>query len=184
MKKTILILTVIIAGLFAGCGPKKHEPLSHIKVHSYKQKSSVVDNNIANDWIFWYLILNNNGGCYYYQSITPVTNYSNIAWTTSKTVPEELGEKNPNVEDLGEEKVEVNELSPEMQTEIDTTPENFNGMTAEEMGDYEGTSSQPGDNSETSTDNSSTESSSSESSSSGDSGGGDSGGGDGGGGGD
>ncbi len=88
--------------------------------------------------LYWYIIQQHSTGTYYtYSSPTPISNYTGINWTRSVSIPsnvkEEL-EQNPE----NEVQVEVEDLSAEMQTEIDTNAEDFGGMTADEMGDYEG----------------------------------------------
>jgi len=176
MKKVILLLAII--GISYGCSHReKKKTAKSVKVKCYKQHSSIVDNDPTNDWIFWYLIMNNNGGCNYYSSTSPVSNYSSVSWSKADRVPEELADKEQ-VQEQPEQEVEVDDLAADMQAEIDATPENYQGMTYEELGDYEN-STQDIDNQ---SDNSTTESGSDNSGS--ESGGGDSGGGDSGGGGD
>lgn len=199
MKKilSLSILLLIVSIVCFSCGNGNHHDkhkkriAKSVKIKRYRQRSSVVDNNPMNDWIFWYLIMHNNGSCSYYSSTTPISNYGSVNWSKSEKVPEELEKEMDNKENVQEqqaEQVEVDDLSNEMQAEIDATPENYEGMTYDELGDYEGdggTSSgrvddEENDNSESN--ESSDNGSDSGSDSGGDSGGGDSGGGDGGGG--
>lgn len=192
MKKLIYLLIATLM-VFGSCQPqKKHKKHKKLKVKELKVHSKTVDNDPLNDWLFYYVILNNDsktGGCYTYSSPTQVTDFKSVNWTESKELPQELTEfadelaDNTNTvnETTIENDIEVNveDLSVEMQTEIDMTPEYFGGMTVEEMGDYEGTGSYNDDEAEADTDASDSDSGSD---SGGDSGGGDSGGGDGGGG--
>lgn len=180
MKKIILLL--LAGGLFfASCqqNHKRERRAKSIKVKCYKQHSNVSDNDPNNDWIFWYLIMQNNGSCSYYSSPVPVTNYNSVAWTKSEAPPKELQQDNPNIEEQPEQEVQVDDLSTEMQTEIDSSPEDYCGMTYEELGDYENSTQDIDNNSDSGTDSDG----GSSDSGGGDSGGGDSGGGDGGGGG-
>lgn len=191
MKKILYLLLLVTFCFSCGNGNGSHQGkrkkvAKSLKVKCYKQRNpnTASDNNPMNDYIFWYLIMNNNGSCSYYSSPTPITNYSTVNWSKSDIVPQELNDKE-NVQEQPEQEVEVDNLSNEMQAEIDATPDNFEGMTFEELGDYEN-STQDIDNNSNTESNSNSESnssSSSESSSGGESGGGDGGGGDGGGGG-
>lgn len=142
MKKLFLLSLLTI--LFTGCVMKSHRH-KNVKVHTYK--SDV-------DLDFIYLILEDDGGCYYAKSSTPITNFSSVRWTASQTVPKEISDKE--FQELDEKDVELSELDQEMQQEIETEADSF--------------------------DNSTSESSDSGSDGGGDSGGGDGGGGDGGGG--
>lgn len=128
--KTIFTLIALLAVLIlSSCENNK---LSHIKVHTYQVDTSEDDE--IDDIIFWYLINMNNGSCYYTTSSTPITNFSGVNWTQSEKTPEEL----EGLQETEVQEVEVNELDAEIQEEIDTTPEDFEGMTSDEMGDYEG----------------------------------------------
>lgn len=159
MKKLILISCLII--LF-GCGHKHHKQI----VKCYKTHS--ISNTGDNFWLYYYYLFwsADHSSCYYYSSLTPIYDYSSVNWTQSVKDPLSSFDQTT-IETLPEQQVSSNQFNEEMQTEMDTTPENFEGMTADEMGDYEG----------------GTESSGSDADSDGDSGGdgGDSGGGDGGG---
>ena len=172
MKK-IAILILLSFALFSCENHSGHRTPKSIKVKCYKQHNTTADEDETNDWIFWYIIENMDGGCSYYSSSTPVTNFSSVSWTKSQSLPEELNDKE-NLEQQPEEEIAVNDLSQEMQAEIDATPDNFGGMTYDEMGDYEN-STQEGDNSTDGGNDGGSDGG-------GDSGGGDSGGGDGGGG--
>lgn len=172
MKKLFTLLTIGILFLTSCDNPHERKHHTVFNVHSYRQHQS------DDTWLYWYILMNNSGSnYYYYSSPAPVSSYSNVNWSQSATnpianVPAE------SVENLQDVQVAENEMSTEMQTTFDETPENFGGMTSEEMGDYEGTQT-----TETNSESSSESSGSSDDggSSGGDSGG-DSGGGDGGGG--
>lgn len=185
-----LVVFLLLLGFLTGCSEPNHRKKSHKKTIKVEFVKFVDEDTDA--ITYWYLINNTNGqaGYYTYQSPTPVTNFSTVAWSRSVTVPAAVKtELEENPESL---EVEVEDLSVDMQTEIDTTPEDFDGLTAEEMGDYEGGgvfSTPLDDDDETTSDTEEAESdtdASSESDASSDSGfdsGSDSGGGDGGGGG-
>lgn len=163
MKKLFFILFASI--LLFSCQRRHH--VAKQKVQCYKQH--VVHDDGSANWIFWYILwTSNNQSCYYYSSSTPISNYSSVIWVESKENPLESINEN-DIQQMPEQEVSQQELSSEMQQEIDTNPEDFGGMTQDEMGDYEGGGS------DNSSDGGSGESG-------GDFGGGDSGGGDGGGG--
>jgi hypothetical protein len=67
-----------------------------------------------------------------------VQSFSRVDWTKSSEKPAELkeAEQDPQAEQ-GEQEVAVDSLEPEVQAAIDETPEAFEGMSAEEMGNYE-----------------------------------------------
>ncbi len=114
------LLNIIIIAILFGCNNDK---LSHVKVHKYKQKSEVVNDDPSDDWIFWYIIMSDNGSCYYYSSPSPVTNYSSITWTPSSNIPYAISDKNPEaeeVEELGVEEVSVEEFGEEMQSDLES----------------------------------------------------------------
>ncbi len=136
------IITIILLSIFISCN---HKPkgLKDVKVHTYKQHSTVVDNDPTNDWIFWYIIFGNNNSCYYYSSPSYATNYSGASWISSPSVPLSINNNNPNspdVEELTEQNIQINELPQEIQTEIDQSPDNFEGSTNEDVGADDGVS--------------------------------------------
>ena len=163
----LLFLSSCIQGQCDNCAAP-----SDVNVKVYKQKNQIVDTDSSNDWIYWYLIMNNNGGYYYYHSYSPVTDYSNISWTESSSIPYEIDSNNPDAVDLQEisnETVNMDELSHDMQSDISSDYDSGNG-------DYGNGDNGSGD----SGDGDSGDGDSGEGDSGGDSGGGDSGGGDGG----
>ena len=157
------------------------------------------DANHDDLWVYM-MLMNNNGSTTYYtvSSPTPISNFSSSSWTATPTPPPALvaAQADPQAE-VTQESVAVSEFDAQLEAEINDNAEYFEGMTTEEMGDYEGGSDMVSDGgggskteneaeAENESDNNSEAESSSESSegsSDGSSdGGGDSGGGDGGGG--
>lgn len=161
MKKILLILAVSTAILFGGCAPKKNK---HVVVHNYKVQEKN-DNDVLVDVLYY--VINNSNGCYYTSSPTPITNFSSVSWTSSKTIQAQLEEEN--AQELGEQEIETEQLSQEIQTEVEQNAESFEDSQADAE------SAESDSNSDSGSD--------SGSDGGGDSGGGDGGGGDGGGGG-
>ena len=65
------------------CVPHHHKQKVH--VYTTSNNETVIDN----DFIYWYIIESDNGqSSYSYSSTTPVTNFSNISWT-SNSVPKD-----------------------------------------------------------------------------------------------
>lgn len=160
MKKLFAFLLII--ALFS-CTHHSHKQ----KIECYRQHT--VDDNGNDAWLYWYILGTlNSSNSYYYSSSSPISDYSSVSWNQSTPA------NTPNLQDqtfepMPEQVVENQDLSTEMQQEINDNPENFGGMTQDEMGDYEG-----GGNDNTS-DNSSNDGGSSDgggSDSGGDSGGG------------
>lgn len=119
--KTVFKLSLVLLFFVASCTCNTCNVPSNINVKCYKQKNQVVDSDPSNDWIYWYLIMNNNGGCYYYSSYSPVSDYSSISWNQSNDVPYEINSNNPNASELVEvssESVNMDELSQDMQSDI------------------------------------------------------------------
>lgn len=160
MKKTYINLLLIAIIALCSCQEPQNQrdvnskkQAKNVTIKHYKQRNPVNDNDPTNDWLFWYLIMHNNGSCNYYYSNSPVTDYSSVSWSKSDKLPEDLAKdiNNPEVvQEQETQQVAVNDLSNEMQTEIDTTPDDYQGMTYEELGDYENATqdidNQPTDN--------------------------------------
>lgn len=167
MKNTLIAVLGISALLLAGCDSRHHrhhKKPTHETIKTYRVH---VDN--SNDWLYWYMLYDNNTRQYYAASSpTPVTSsgYSGLNWVKSAEKPAQI------------EKEGVEELE-----DVDAEVEQLGDIAEDIEADYDSLDSMEGvpDGSET---DSSTDSSDSGSDSGvGDSGGGDSGGGDGGGGG-
>lgn len=175
MKKLFAIFYLV--SLFACDQQQHHRTVKHVvnqKVQCYRQHKTNDDGSGA--FLFWYMITTmNNGPCYYYASESPVTDFSTVIWQESKDNPITNYDE-AEFQQMPEVEVQASELSTEMQMEMDSSPENFGGMTESELGDYEGGGQDnSSDNSAQGSDNSSDGGSSD--------GGSDGGGGDGGGGG-
>ena len=101
MKQFIIMLLLAIA--VVGCGPHKpHKKMA--KVHEYKIKQD-------NDFVFWYVIWDADGGSYRYTSPTQVTNFVGVDWVkTNEPIPEEATEQQ--VEEVNE-----TDLSQDMQAD-------------------------------------------------------------------
>ena len=78
MKKLLLPLVLLLLISF-GC-----QPTHKTKLHCY------VTEELDNDMIYWYIIYGGDGQVYSYNSPTPVTNFSNVNWSQSKELPNEL----------------------------------------------------------------------------------------------
>ncbi len=169
MKKLL-----IIALLFSVCSCNlKHKHIKHVKIHSAKvmRHHDASDDDNMTAFVYWYWMLNSDGSCYSYSSSSPMTSFSSVTWSSSGSSPlSGIDAKEFDVQEMPEQTISEADLSADMQEAIDANPDNFEGMSEDAMGDYEGT------------DNSSDDAGSGDSG--GDSGGGDSGGGDGGGSGD
>lgn len=144
MKKILFLLSVLCLSLVMTTSCEQKKP-THVKVHVYKQQSSVVDDNSSNDWIFWYVIFNGDG-CYYTSSTTQISNYSTISWSSSSSVPYAINDKNPDanqLEELPAENVEISELPEEIQSDIDADADSYEGdddSNANDADSYEGDS--------------------------------------------
>ena len=124
MKKLLLLLLIPV--LFS-CVHKQHKQV----IHRYKEKKD------DNTFLYWYIIESADNASqtnYYYSSLDIITDFSDVVFTKSESIP--FDEKS--VEELTPEQVSQEELSPETQTEFSENAENFGGMTEDEMGDYEG----------------------------------------------
>jgi len=131
MKKLLLIICLFAVTL-SSCD-KRH---TKHNVTSYKEHR--INDAGLEELIYWYVILSDNNTYYYYSSPTPVSNYSSISWSKSSENPlSNVSESE--LDKLAEETVTEQELSQDMQQEIDENPDNFEGMSENEMGDYEGT---------------------------------------------
>lgn len=149
MKRLLIILPVLF---ILSCESYK-EPRK-CKIQQYQTGSDT-----GNDLLYWYILFNNHtNSYYYYSSAAPVSNFSNVNWEQSNSMPSQLNDLQP-VSEIEEPLTELpNEIEVEMEVATEAT--------------------------ENSSPESNSEGSSGESSGSGDSGGSsDSGGGDGGGGG-
>lgn len=193
MKKIFAIF--YLSSLFA-CSHHQnhHQTIKHVanqKVHCYKQH--IAHDDGTSSFVLWYMIMTmNNQSYYYYTSDSPVTNFTTVVWQESKENPITTYDE-AEFQQVSEVEVQENQLSQEMQVEMDSSPENFGGMTESELGDYEGggqesnsdNSTQGSDNSSGGgSDNGSSDGGSSDGGGSDGGEGGDGGGGDGGGGGD
>lgn len=155
---------------------KKH----HGSITCYRQHS--MSDNGLDTWLFLYIMTMDNGRYYYYTSPTQISSfaYNNVSWQKSENNPvDNIGKDE--IEQIELDQKQQQQLSDQVQEKMDENPEYFEGMTQDEMGDYEGTSTS-GDEDKETEDNSQGESESSGSEggsdSGSDSGGGDSGGGD------
>ena len=120
MKK-LFNLSLILLLAISSCTCNTCDAPSNVNVKCYKQKNQIVDSDPSNDWIYWYLIMNNNGGCYYYQSYSPVNDYSSVQWNESNDVPYAINSNNPDaapLEEISSENVNIDELSQDMQSDI------------------------------------------------------------------
>lgn len=123
-----------------------------VKVKKYRTHNSVVNNDPNDDWIYWYIIYMNNGTFNSYSSTSPVSNYSSIQWTNSKTPPQEINEAEQlesqeiNPEDLPEDiQAEVSETNEEPQNDVEGTEESTDIGDAPESSGSDGGDSGGGD---------------------------------------
>jgi len=160
MKHLLVLLSLF---LFVGCVGHKHKQKVH--VYTVPNEKGELTELIDDDFIYWYVINSDNGNSSYtYSSPTPVTNFSNAAWTSaaSKPVP-------ANAEEQPEQEISETELPAEVESDMEANSTENGNETADAEGgseSSEGSGDSGGD------------------SGGGDGGGGDGGGGDGGGGGD
>jgi len=104
MRKILFILSIIF--LTTSC----HMNYKKGKVYEFKTNSDTSD-----ELLYWYLITMSDGNSYYYQSNTPVSNFSGVNWTAGK--PAEL----ENVDPEAEVEVDPEQLPAEMQAEVETS---------------------------------------------------------------
>ena len=123
--KTIFNLSLILLLFVTSCTCNTCGVPSTVNVKCYKQKNQVVDSDPTNDWIYWYVIMNNNGGCYYYQSYSPVNDYSSVSWTQSNDVPSEITSSQTEI--VSNESVSMENLSPDTQSDISSDYDNGSG---------------------------------------------------------
>jgi uncharacterized membrane protein YgcG len=123
----ILAMVLITLIAFTACEPRS-KTKSSVKIKKYKQHSVVANNDPNDDWIFWYIIYNNDGSCYYYNSPSPVANYNSVSWTKASDIPSSIRSTNSKAEELeeiGEEEISNEEMSQEFQAEMEAeTSEN------------------------------------------------------------
>lgn len=99
------LLLLLLTFAFISCEYKQHE--RHCKIHCYQTGE-------GNDLLFWYLLYNNSGGYYVYQSNTQVTNFSNVSWQKETQMPEEL----VNVQETAQIEEPLSELPDEIEVEM------------------------------------------------------------------
>ena len=152
MKHLLVLLSLF---LFVGCKPHHKQ-----KVHVYTVPNASTE-LIDDDFIYWYVINSDNGNSSYtYSSTTPVTNFSNVAWTSASSNPVPT-----NAEEQSEQEISETELPAEVENDMEANSTENGTETSDNESGSESSSEGSGD-------------------SGGDGGGGDGGGGDGGGGGD
>lgn len=74
---------------------RNHHPAGAEAVQTVEVYKTPANNNSGNDWLFWYLMFNNQShSYYYYSSPAPIaeSSYSRIPWTRSDTKPPALTE--------------------------------------------------------------------------------------------
>lgn len=172
------LMPLIITSCSKEKGNHRHHKEHFVPVTTYYYHDSAND-----DFWLYMMLMNNNGSTTYYtvSSPTPISDFSSSSWTATPTQPPALVEAQSNPAfQVGQESVAVSEFGPQLEATINDNAEYFEGMTTEEMGDYEGGGSDAKAPEEESEQGQNETSSESESSSNSDSGGGDSGGGDGG----
>lgn len=126
-----IIIAVIVFSTF-GCNERqRHVKQTTQTVKVYKEHRQHTSNNTSDDIFIWWYIINYNNSYYYYSSSTPisVSEYSNIKWETSSTIPAvELSENA-----VVEESITVSNeaLGTQMESMIDTTESQIDAMINE-----------------------------------------------------
>lgn len=119
MKKTFLSILVgagigVILALYAlsitSCNQhKQHQDKQEVK--TYREKHTTNGND---DYLYWYVMFNDNTNkYYYYSSPTPLDNYSNINWSSTTTNP-----ASSSFEETQSLSIDNTELPTEIQTEF------------------------------------------------------------------
>jgi hypothetical protein len=130
-----LIFFVLLSALIfsvVGCETRK----KHAIIHSYKLSNVAIDITTDAMDVFLYVI-ENGDGCYSATSNTQVTNFANVSWTKSSTIPEF---KEGEAEELADIKVEISELDPAVQLDMTNDPDNFESVDGESSADGGGDS--------------------------------------------
>lgn len=91
MKK-FLYLLLVLASLVAFTGCERHHPVAkHENVKTYRVHRT---NGGSDDYLYWYLIYDQNTRNYYHASSTQANaSYSSLTWERSSSVPLELTEE-------------------------------------------------------------------------------------------
>ena len=142
MKHTNYILALFLGLTFltTACandnGKHRHHKEHFMPVKCYHTHN--VDNGDL--WLYM-MVMNNNSSATYYtmSSPIPITNYSSTTWVATPSMPSDIKSAtlDPSVQ-VVEESVAVSEFDPAFSVVINENAEYFDGMTTEEMGDYEG----------------------------------------------
>jgi len=89
MKQFLSLLAIAVLFL-TSCetGHKKKE--KHVNASVYT--TTVVNStpNTDDDFIYWYIIMADNGGCYTYSSPTQVNSFTGVNWSYSSSMPSSL----------------------------------------------------------------------------------------------
>lgn len=109
MKKLILFL-----GILSILSCKEHKTNRKIVIHTFR-KTNISTNN--DDALFWYILATSNNQFYYFSSINPVNDFSNVIWVGSTTLPKDFNGK----EEIETKAIDEEELPEEIQDEWDQT---------------------------------------------------------------
>lgn len=91
MKKILTLLILFFVTIFGteSCLSHNHHKTKVVKVRAYKVLNTATAAN--DDFIYYYIMINNSNGStgyYSYESVTPVTNFTSVQWTPSSTLPQ------------------------------------------------------------------------------------------------
>lgn len=82
MKKLLLFIALSIT--IGACGPTQNK---NVKIHCYRSKTRSA---IYKVFMNWYMLRGQNNICYYYSSMYPMSNFSNLPWIPWAGIPDEI----------------------------------------------------------------------------------------------
>ena len=125
MKK-ITILSLLIILLFS-CNDNHHKKIE--KIHEYTISNT--EGNDPSDIIFWYVISSSDGGYYYTNSTSRISDFSSVRWQETEKIPEEIQS--------------LEETSTIEEQEVDLDGETESSTDSNESGDNSSDSDSGGD---------------------------------------
>lgn len=159
MKQFLSLLAIAVLFL-TSCETGHKKKGKHVNASVYVTTAANSTPSTTDDFIYWYVIMGDNGGYYTYSSPTQVSSFTGVNWTYASSMPSSVSGVTPQ-----EVEISQTDLSPEVAEATTEASEASEGDGGGESADGNGEGGGDGGGD-----------------SGGDSGGGDSGGGDGGGG--
>lgn len=151
--KNLFLLLIATTFLFSCDNTQRHRKSADVKVYKVAN-SSTVDNN---DWIWYYMIFNQNGSYYYYSSPVYYTSIpSSATWASSTTTP--INPEYVSTIDQSQPIAEFNEPMTELPDEIEVEMDNTEQAQSETESAAENSNSESNSESSSSSDGGSSDS--------------------------